>query len=109
MARGLDCPTRQRHATTITAVAHMIASSKALVRSLADMRGRKPRPARLKALTGNPGKRPLNGNEPQAEPEIPECPAELGPLAHKEWDRLAAQLAPLRLLTQLDRAALATY
>jgi P27 family predicted phage terminase small subunit len=73
------------------------------------MRGRRPKPTRLKALIGNPSKRPLNGNEPQPEAEIPECPAELGPLARNEWDRLVAQLAPLRLLTQLDRAALATY
>jgi P27 family predicted phage terminase small subunit len=73
------------------------------------MRGRKPKPTRLKALTGNPGKRPLNPNELAPDAEIPECPAELGPLARKEWDRLVAQLGPLRLLTQLDRAALATY
>lgn len=73
------------------------------------MRGRKPTPTRLKALTGNPGKRPLNTAEPSPQPEIPDCPAELGPLARKEWDRLVAQLGPLRLLTQLDRAALATY
>jgi P27 family predicted phage terminase small subunit len=33
----------------------------------------------------------------------------LGLLARKEWDRLVAQLGPLRLLTHLDRAALATY
>jgi P27 family predicted phage terminase small subunit len=73
------------------------------------MRGRKPTPTRLKALTGNPGKRPLNANEPLPQPQIPDCPAELGPLARKEWDRLVTQLGPLRLLTQLDRAALATY
>lgn len=73
------------------------------------MRGRKPKPTRIKALTGNPGKRPLNKNEPQPEPVVPECPSELSPAAKKEWGRLVGELASLRLLTNLDRAALAAY
>ena len=73
------------------------------------MRGRRPKPRRLKVLTGNPCKRPLNANEPRAEPTVPECPAELGPVARKEWDRLATELAALNILTALDRAALAAY
>jgi hypothetical protein len=28
------------------------------------IRGRRPKPTRIKALTGNPGKRPLNPHEP---------------------------------------------
>ena len=60
-------------------------------------------------LTGNPGKRPLNKDEPRPEANIPECPPELGPLAKQEWDRLVGELAALRLLTNLDRAALAAY
>ena len=73
------------------------------------MRGRRPKPTRLKVLSGNPGKRALNMNEPKPDAEIPECPVELGPVARKEWDRLVVQLGALRLLTQLDRAALAAY
>ena len=73
------------------------------------MRGRRPKPTRLKVLMGNPGKRPLNENEPRPEPEIPECPPELGPVAQKEWHRLVGELASLRILTNLDRAALAAY
>ena len=73
------------------------------------MRGRRPKPTRLKVLTGNPGKRPLNANEPKLEVAIPECPVELGPLARGEWDRLVGELAVLRILTNLDRAALAAY
>src|SRR5438067_3785806 len=73
------------------------------------MRGRRPKPTRLKMLTGNPGKRPLNHDEPRPEANIPECPPELGPLARQEWDRLVGELAALRLLTNLDRAALAAY
>ena len=71
------------------------------------MRGRRPKPTRLKVLTGNPGKRPLNTEEPMPEIAIPECPIELGPVAKREWDRLVGELASLRLLTNLDRAALA--
>jgi P27 family predicted phage terminase small subunit len=74
-----------------------------------DMRGRRPKPTRLKVLTGNPGKRPLNQTEPRPEPVIPDCPAELGEVARREWNRLAGELASLKLLTNLDRAALAAY
>src|ERR1044071_3571754 len=73
------------------------------------MRGRRPKPTRLKVLTGNPGKRPLNVDEPKPEIAIPDCPVELGPVARQEWDRMAPQLVSLRILTQLDRAALAAY
>ena len=73
------------------------------------MRGRRPKPTRMKVLTGNPGKRPLNPTEPQPDPIVPDCPVELGPAARREWDRLVRELAPLRILTQLDRAALAAH
>jgi P27 family predicted phage terminase small subunit len=73
------------------------------------MRGRRPKPTRIKVLTGNPGKRPLNVNEPRPEPKVPDCPPELGPVARREWDRLVAELAKLHLLTTLDRSALAAY
>ncbi len=73
------------------------------------MRGRRPKPTRLKVLAGNPGRRPLNPDEPQPELLVPDCPAELGPVARREWDRLVGELAKLNLLTNLDRAALAAY
>ena len=73
------------------------------------MRGRRPKPTRLKVLTGNPGKRPLNEHEPRPDPNVPPCPSELGPAAQREWDRLVTELATLNLLTNLDRAALAAY
>jgi P27 family predicted phage terminase small subunit len=73
------------------------------------MRGRWPKPTRIKFLTGNPGKRPLNRNEPRPEPALPECPPELGPGARREWDRLVRELSKLDLITNLDRAALASY
>lgn len=73
------------------------------------MRGRRPKPTRLKYLTGNPGKRALNMREPRPDPEIPDCPEQLSPAAQAEWRRLCAELGKLNLLTNLDRGALATY
>jgi P27 family predicted phage terminase small subunit len=73
------------------------------------MRGRRPKPTRLKVLTGNPGKRPLNHAEPRPLPAIPECPPELSETARREWNRLTGELAALNMITNLDRAALAAY
>ena len=73
------------------------------------MRGRKPKPSRLKLIAGNPGKRPLNPREPRPEAHVPTCPAHLNPSAKAEWKRLARQMYDLGILTDLDRAALAAY
>lgn len=73
------------------------------------MRGRRPKPTRIKALTGNPGKRPLNPHEPRPLSALPECPAELSPLARAEWMRLTVELAKLNLVTEIDRGPLAAY
>lgn len=70
------------------------------------MRGRPPKPSRMKVLTGNPGKRPLNKNEPRPDPVIPDCPPEP---AQREWARLVGELSSLNMITKLDRAALAAY
>lgn len=71
------------------------------------MRGRKSKPTKLKLLAGNPGKRPLNKNEPKPQPIRPSCPRFLSREARKEWRRLAPELERLGLLTRLDRAAFA--
>lgn len=73
------------------------------------IRGRRPKPTRIKAMTGNPGKRPLNAHEPRPAPALPECPSQLSPVARLEWMRLTAELSKLNLITHLDRGALATY
>ena len=73
------------------------------------MRGRKPKPTRLKLITGNPGKRPINAREPKPGVAVPTCPAHLNPSAKAEWKRLAFQLHKLGVLSELDRAALAAY
>src|SRR4026208_199894 len=72
------------------------------------MRGRRPKPTRLKVLTGNPGKRPLNANEPRPEIVTPDCPIELGPVARREWDRLGTERARRRILPNLAVVALAS-
>ena len=73
------------------------------------VRGRKPKPSHLKLLEGNPGRRPINPNEPRPAREIPTCPAHLCPSAKAEWKRLAQQLYVLGILSTLDRAVLAGY
>ena len=71
------------------------------------MRGRKPKPTRLKVIAGNPGKRPLNKSEPEFTPSLPEQPAFLSEEAKLEWDRLAGELYAKGVLTEVDRGALA--
>ena len=73
------------------------------------MPGPPPTPTRLKLLAGNPGKRPLNENEPQPLLSVPECPEHLGDDARSEWLRIVPELESLGLLSQIDRAALAAY
>ena len=72
------------------------------------MEGRKPIPKKLKVLMGNPGKRKL-GNEPTPAGKIPKCPDHLPDEGKKEWRRVCKELAACKLLTALDRAALAAY
>lgn len=71
--------------------------------------GTKPRPTRLKLITGNPGKRPLNRYEPAARASLPAPPAHLTDDALEEWRRVAAELHRLGLLSEIDRTALAAY
>ena len=72
-------------------------------------RGPAPKPTRLKALAGNPGKRPLNRHEPQPKAGLPRCPTQLSEEAKREWKRISKELERLGLLTVLDRAALSAY
>lgn len=73
------------------------------------MAGRKAKPTELKRLDGNPGKRPLNTSEPAPAVKRPPCPKHLEGEARKEWNRMVRLLVQLRLLTEIDRAALAGY
>lgn len=73
------------------------------------MKGRKPKPTRLKELTGNPGRRPLNDREPKPTAARPSCPSWLSKEAKAEWRRIVPELERLGLLTLVDRTALAAY
>lgn len=67
-------------------------------------RGRPPKPTAVKELEGNPGKRPLNKNEPKPKQIAPKCPSWLEPDAKKEWRRLSKELETMGLLTQVSIA-----
>jgi P27 family predicted phage terminase small subunit len=70
--------------------------------------GRKPKPSALKLLSGNPGKRPLNLNEPRfpSDGEL-SPPDDLDTRAAEEWQRCAPLLRDAGVLTTIDRTALA--
>jgi P27 family predicted phage terminase small subunit len=71
--------------------------------------GRKPLPTSLKLLRGNPGKRPLNHNEPKPTTRLPRAPDHLSVEAKKEWRRAGRFLLTLGLISDLDLAAFAAY
>ena len=73
-------------------------------------RGPMPKPAALKALQGNPGKRtPSVGDGVNPVIEIPSAPKHLSKEAAKEWKRITPLLEELGLISGLDRSALALY
>jgi len=74
-------------------------------------RGPKPKPSHLKLAAGNPGKRPINANEPKP-PELdrpPTCPKYLGKVAAAEWKRVVRDLWKMKCLAGIDVAILAGY
>src|SRR3990172_2095863 len=73
------------------------------------MRGRKPKPTVLRAIEGNPGKRPLNDREPKPPEGTPDCPEYLDEHGKAEWFRLVPILKQMRVFTEVDRTALAAY
>ncbi len=73
------------------------------------MKGRKPKPTELKKLAGNPGRRPLNENEPKIRAGKPRCPGHLNDYAKGVWKRVAPLLYEAGLLTLIDRDMLAAY
>jgi len=72
-------------------------------------RGRKPIPASVKRLAGNPGKRAIRPDLP-SQPGAPPMPARLmvEPLAVEKWQELVPILLGLGTLTLADGEALAT-
>lgn len=75
--------------------------------------GRRPLPANVHAIRGNPSKKSaaeLQGQGGvQVEAKIPPCPAFLTKDARAEWKRITKDLQILGLISDLDRGELAVY
>jgi len=72
-------------------------------------KGRKRIPTKLHILRNNPGKRPINDQEPQPPEKMPRCPKHLDAAAKKEWRRAGKILQSIGLMTDLDMAEFASY
>ena len=69
------------------------------------MKGRPPKPTRIKILEGNPGKRPLNKSEPTAGNK-PKKPARFKGEKAKLWKECSDMLTDMRVLDRADSIAL---
>lgn len=70
--------------------------------------GNPAKPAALKILEGNRGRREIKEG-PKFKPVTPECPKWLSREARKEWQRLAPELERLGMLTEADKGDFAAY
>ena len=68
-----------------------------------------PKPAALRLLAGNPGKRPINALEPNSGVIDTAPPPELSEAATAHWTRLAPMLSKSGVLKQSDRDLLFCY
>jgi len=73
------------------------------------MKGRKAKPTKLKLLTGNPGKRPINLFEPEPPRGVPGMPEWLRefPVAVEEWTRESEVLDGMGVLTMAEAGTFA--
>ena len=70
------------------------------------MGGRPRKPTALKVLEGNPGKRPLNKEEPKAPALESPPPVWLSEIGRQAWIDIQAELKASGIITELDRVAL---
>ncbi len=75
------------------------------------MQGRKPKPTKLRVIQGNPGKRPINKDEPTAPCISPDTPApdHMPPLAKECWVHMVGMLSGAQVITELDLHGLELY
>jgi P27 family predicted phage terminase small subunit len=66
------------------------------------MRGRKPKPTKLRLIEGNPGKRAINRDEPKPDNIKPDMPSDLSKEAQNEWIRICEDLDKMGLLSRAD-------
>lgn len=73
------------------------------------MKGRKPKATQLKVVTGNPGGRRLNDNEPKPEVCLPDMPEWLKAfsIAVENWEKEGSILSRIRVMTEADWGVLA--
>lgn len=72
-------------------------------------RGPQPQPTELKLERGNPGRRPLNQDEPQLAQGSRAVPEGLEGRAREEWLRLVDELTDKGVLTIADMSAFEEY
>ena len=70
------------------------------------MAGRRPKPARIKEVTGNPGKRKSRRKEPVPKKEIQPPPAHLTGWGKSAWVKVTELLDGMGVLTLADAMAL---
>lgn len=70
-------------------------------------RGRKPKPTVLKELAGNPGRRPLNENEPVPSGALPDPPAYLRSSEKRAWKIVSEEMK--EVLTAADQFILESF
>jgi P27 family predicted phage terminase small subunit len=73
------------------------------------MRGRKKTSAKVLLLRGNPGRRPVNDQEPKPETGVPKKPDFLSETAKKYWHYHARRLDQAGILCKVDLGILAAY
>lgn len=73
------------------------------------MRGPKPIPTAIKALRGNPSRRPLNRKEPLPPEGEFSCPQHLNAAARREWHRILPMLKAMGTAKPVDRSVVAIY
>jgi P27 family predicted phage terminase small subunit len=76
--------------------------------------GRPPKPARLKVITGNPGKRRIPGGgdrkpPPARRPFRIKCPKDMKPGAKKELRRVLPLLEAMGVIEQIDQKMILAY
>jgi P27 family predicted phage terminase small subunit len=71
------------------------------------MKGRPSKPTNLKLVTGNPGRRSLNKNEPKPDDASISAPLWLDNDSASVWDEIAPQISAIGLLTTMDVQMLA--
>ncbi len=68
-----------------------------------------PVPTAIKQARGNPGKRPLNKNEPKPSTDIPPCPEDMPPEGKKAWEFLLPELKRIGVITRIDVISFRRY